>query len=110
MSRPRACDGRGGRLSAHPQMQNKRPMRSLPTTHRHLPRRLTGLFDWPLGQRRRGSLKARLVRFAAGRARALMALRESPKFFAVRLFALIRAKLFSVGQELAAAGDLGAGG
>jgi len=50
------------------------------------------------------------VRFAAGRARSLMALRESPKFFAVRLFGLIRAELLRVGQELAAAGELGASG
>ena len=57
---------------------------------------------------RRGWLRARLVRFAAGRARSLMALRESPKFFAVRLFGLIRAELLSVGQELAADGELGA--
>ena len=56
----------------------------------------------------RGWLRARLVRFAAGRARALMALRESPKFFAVRLFGLIRAELLRVGQELAATGELGA--
>jgi rifampicin phosphotransferase len=55
---------------------------------------------------RRGWLRARLVRFAAGRARSLMALRESPKFFAVRLFGLIRAELLSVGQELAATGEL----
>ena len=59
-------------------------------------------------QGRRGWLRARLVRFAAGRARALMALRESPKFFAVRLFGLIRAELLRVGQELAATGELGA--
>ena len=57
---------------------------------------------------RRGWLRARLVRFAAGRARSLMALREHPKFFAVRLFGLIRADLLRVGQELAAAGELGA--
>ena len=59
-------------------------------------------------QGRRGWLRAKLVRFAAGRARTLMALRESPKFFAVRLFGLIRAELLSVGQELAATGELGA--
>ena len=57
---------------------------------------------------RRGWLRAKLVQFAAGRARTLMALRESPKFFAVRLFGLIRAELLSVGQELAADGELGA--
>ena len=55
---------------------------------------------------RRGWLRARLVRFAAGRTRALMALRESPKFFAVRLFGLIRTELLKVGQELAAADEL----
>ena len=55
---------------------------------------------------RGGWLKARLVRFAAGRARALMALRESPKFFAVRLFGLIRAELLEIGEELVAAGEL----
>jgi len=37
-----------------------------------------------------------------------MALREHPKFFAVRLFGLIRAELLSVGQALAATGELGA--
>ena len=37
-----------------------------------------------------------------------MALRESPKFFAVRLFGLIRDELLRVGQELAVAGELGA--
>ena len=57
---------------------------------------------------RRDWLRARLVRFAARRARALMALRESPKFFAVRLFGLIRIELLSVGRELAATGELGA--
>lgn len=53
-----------------------------------------------------GWLRACLVRFAAGRTRALMALRESPKFFAVRMFGLFRAELLEVGQELAAAGEL----
>ena len=56
---------------------------------------------------RRGWLRARLVRFAASRARSLMALRKHPKFFAVRLFGLIRAELLLVGQELAASGELG---
>ena len=55
---------------------------------------------------RGGWLKARLVRFATGRARALMALRESPKFFVVRLFGIFRAKLLKVGQELVADGEL----
>jgi rifampicin phosphotransferase len=54
----------------------------------------------------RGRFKARLMRFAIDRARSLMALRESPKFFAVRLFGLIRAELLRAGQELTATGDL----
>ena len=57
-------------------------------------------------QGRHGRLKARLVRFAAGRARGLMALRENPKFFVVRLFGIIRAELLAVGRELVAAGEL----
>ena len=55
---------------------------------------------------RRGWLKATLVRFAAGRTRALMALRESPKFFAVRMFGIFRHELLKLGQEFAAAGEL----
>jgi rifampicin phosphotransferase len=55
---------------------------------------------------RGGWLKARLARFAAGRTRALMALRESPKFFAVRMFGIFRAELLKVGRELVAVGEL----
>lgn len=57
-------------------------------------------------QGRGGWLKARLARFAAGRARSLMALRESPKFFVVRLFGILRGELLKVGQELVQAGEL----
>ncbi len=57
-------------------------------------------------QGRHGRIRARLVRFAAGRARGLMALRESPKFFVVRLFGILRAELLEVGRELVAAGEL----
>jgi pyruvate,water dikinase len=55
---------------------------------------------------RRGWLKARLIRFAANRTRALMALRESPKFFAIRMFGIFRGELLKLGRELAAAGEL----
>lgn len=57
-------------------------------------------------QGRGGRLKAHLARFAAGRARGLMALRESPKFFVVRLFGILRAELLEVGRELVEAGEL----
>ena len=53
-----------------------------------------------------GWLKARLVRFFARRARALLGARESPKFFAVRMFAILRQALLSVGEEYAQAGEL----
>ena len=55
---------------------------------------------------RHGWLKAHLVRFFAGRARQLMGLRESPKFFAVRMFGLVRAQIYKSGLEFAQAGEL----
>jgi phosphohistidine swiveling domain-containing protein len=55
---------------------------------------------------RRGWLKAPLVRFFAGRARQLMGMRESPKFFAVRLMWLVHRELLKSGEEYAQAGDL----
>lgn len=55
----------------------------------------------------RGWLKARLLRFFTGRARQLMGLRESPKFFAVRLFWIIHRELLKTGQEFVEAGELG---
>jgi len=54
----------------------------------------------------RGWIKARLVRFAADRARGLLALRESPKFFAVRLFGLVRRELLRAGREFVQAGEV----
>jgi pyruvate,water dikinase len=57
-------------------------------------------------QARLGWLKAPLARFFAVRARALMGLRESPKFFAVRLMYLIRQELLKSGQEFVQAGEL----
>jgi pyruvate,water dikinase len=53
-----------------------------------------------------GWLRARQVRFAAGRTRSLMGVRESPKFFVVRLLGVLRGELLSVGAQLAARGDL----
>lgn len=49
---------------------------------------------------RHGWLKARLVHFFAGRARELMSQREAPKFFFVRVLALIRASVLQSGREL----------
>jgi pyruvate,water dikinase len=53
-----------------------------------------------------GWLKARLVRFFAGRVRQLMGMRENPKFFAVRMFYIIHRELLKSGQELVEAGEL----
>ena len=48
---------------------------------------------------RHGWLKSHLVRFFAGRARQLMGLRESPKFFAVRMLYLVHRELLRTGEE-----------
>ncbi len=55
---------------------------------------------------RRGWFKARLVRWAARRVRALAGQRESPKFTIIRLFGLAREGLLASGADLAAAGVL----
>jgi phosphohistidine swiveling domain-containing protein len=54
----------------------------------------------------RGHLKARMVRFAVRRYRALAGLREAPKFFAIRMMGVMRAGLLASGKDLAAAGLL----
>jgi pyruvate,water dikinase len=59
-----------------------------------------------LRRTRGGWRKARQVRFFAGRMRELMGARENPKFFAVRLFGLVRAALLQAGADLARSGDL----
>ncbi len=59
-----------------------------------------------LRQARGGWFKAPLARFLGCRARALLGMREAPKFFAVRLFAQYRWALLAAGQELVAAGEL----
>jgi len=53
-----------------------------------------------------GPLKAQLVRAAAYRVRALAGLRESPKFFIIRLLGMVRAGLLNIGEEMVAAGSL----
>ena len=58
-----------------------------------------------------GWLRAPLVRFFTGRARAWMGLRERPKFFAVRLMAVIRSALLVscaslTGPDLEVPGDM----
>ena len=57
-------------------------------------------------RKKNGWIKSRLVRFFANRARQLMGLRESPKFFAVRIFWLIREELLKTGREFVKAGDI----
>jgi pyruvate,water dikinase len=51
-------------------------------------------------------LKARIVRWATRRFRALAGLRESPKFFIVRLMGIIRRELLESGRDLVGAGTL----
>lgn len=53
-----------------------------------------------------GWRRARQVCFAAGRTRSLMGVRESPKFFVVRLLGVLRGELLAVGKQLAALGEL----
>ncbi len=55
---------------------------------------------------RGGFIKARQVKFFAGRARQLMGLRENPKFFAVRMLWVIHRELLKTGAEFVAAGEL----
>jgi rifampicin phosphotransferase len=59
-----------------------------------------------LRRTRQGWIKARLARFLAGRARQLMGLRESPKFFAVRMMWIIRSELLKTGEEFVRSGEL----
>jgi pyruvate,water dikinase len=53
-----------------------------------------------------GPLRARLARAAIRRMRALMGLRESPKFLMVRLMAIMRQALLESGSKLVVAGQL----
>jgi pyruvate,water dikinase len=51
-----------------------------------------------------GWLKEKIVRGAARRVRVLMGVRESPKFFAIRVMGIVRKALLDVGNEFAEAG------
>jgi pyruvate,water dikinase len=53
-----------------------------------------------------GRLKERIVRGAARRVRVLMGVRESPKFFAIRVMGIARKALMEVGEEFAEAGTI----
>ncbi|MER5650669.1 PEP/pyruvate-binding domain-containing protein [Streptosporangium sp. NPDC002524] len=55
---------------------------------------------------RAGGPRGRFVRFALGRTRALVGLREMPKYAMVTALAAMRAELLAVGAELAARGPL----
>jgi pyruvate,water dikinase len=55
---------------------------------------------------RRGRWRAPLVRFSLGRARALIGIREMPKYFLVQGIAAVRRDLTAVGSALADAGRI----
>ncbi|HYG57107.1 MAG TPA: PEP-utilizing enzyme, partial [Symbiobacteriaceae bacterium] len=57
-------------------------------------------------RREKGWLRSRVLRFLLSRARALMGIREYPKFMAVRFIALMRKVLMAAGRDLVAAGRL----
>jgi pyruvate,water dikinase len=56
--------------------------------------------------RSRGRLRARLVQFALGRARALAGLREMPKYYMVIVLAAVRRELARIGAGLAREGRI----
>ena len=56
--------------------------------------------------RQRSRLRARIVRFALGRAQALTGLRELPKYYLIVIIAAVRKQLQFVGAELVAGGRL----
>lgn len=59
-----------------------------------------------LRQTRAGRLRARLVQAAFVRVRALLGVRESPKFAIIRAYGLYRELLLQCGEELVRAGDI----
>lgn len=69
-------------------------------------RKAVGQIVFMARKSRHGWIKAALVKFFARRVRALMGLREAPKFFAVRMFGLLRLALVETGKELVKTGDL----
>ena len=67
----------------------------------------TAMIDTLAGRAaRRSTLRGRIVRFALERARALVGLRELPKYYAIVILAAMRHQLSIVGAHLAAAGRL----
>jgi pyruvate,water dikinase len=56
--------------------------------------------------KRGGFIKARQVKFFAGRVRQLMGVRENPKFFAVRMLWVIHRELLKTGADFVTAGEL----
>ena len=56
--------------------------------------------------RRRSGIRARLVRFGLERARALVGLRELPKYYVVMVLTAVRRQLAIVGAELVACGRI----
>jgi pyruvate,water dikinase len=58
------------------------------------------------GRKPGGWLRARIVRGAARRVRALIGARESPKFFAIRSMGIARQTLLDVGAEFTQAGTI----
>ena len=56
--------------------------------------------------RKHGWIKSRQIRFFAGRARSLMGIRESPKFFAVRFMGLIREEILKTAADFVPTGEL----
>ena len=55
---------------------------------------------------RGGWFKSRIARWAGGRVRSLLGVRESPKFFAIRMMGLFRQTLLESGAEFVQAGKL----
>ncbi len=53
-----------------------------------------------------GFIKARILRWAISRYRALAGMREAPKFFAIRMLGIVRQGLLQSGQELVDVGYL----
>lgn len=53
-----------------------------------------------------GGVKARIIRAATGRVRALSGLRESPKFYIIQIMGIIRQGLLSCGEDLVSRGTI----
>jgi rifampicin phosphotransferase len=70
-------------------------------------REAEGMIETLVGRaRKRGAVRARLVRFALDRARQLAGLREIPKYFIIVALGKLRRELALVGAELARRGSI----